>query len=74
MRRVVLGALTLLLAVPAAWAQDKDKERAKAKPPARPNLVGQMAREIEGTDLDGVRFKLSDYRGKVVVLDFWGNW
>jgi len=36
--------------------------------------VGQVAPEIEGEDLDGVPFKLSDYRGKVVVLDFWGNW
>jgi thiol-disulfide isomerase/thioredoxin len=25
-------------------------------------------------DIDGVEFKLSDYRGKVVVLDFWGLW
>ena len=24
--------------------------------------------------LDGQKFKLSDYRGKVVVLDFWGHW
>ena len=32
------------------------------------------APEIEAEDLDGVSFKLSDYRGKVVVLDFWGNW
>jgi hypothetical protein len=38
------------------------------------NLVGSAAMEIEGEDLDGVRFKLSDYRGKVVVLDFWGYW
>jgi len=36
--------------------------------------VGQPAPEIEGNDLDGVAFKLSDYRGKVVVLDFWGDW
>ena len=35
---------------------------------------GLMAPEIEGEDLDGVRFKLSDYRGKVVMLDFWGDW
>ena len=36
--------------------------------------IGMVAPEIEGDDLDGVSFKLSDYRGKVVVLDFWGDW
>ena len=36
--------------------------------------IGDIAPEIEGEDLDGVPFKLSDYRGKVVVLDFWGDW
>jgi peroxiredoxin len=36
--------------------------------------IGQMAPEIEGEDLDGRRFRLSDYRGKVVVLIFCGNW
>jgi hypothetical protein len=41
----------------------------------RGNLaVGKTAPEIEGEDIDGKRFKLSDYRGKVVVLDFWGHW
>ncbi len=33
--------------------------------------VGKEAPEIEGEDQDGQRFKLSDYRGKVVLLDFW---
>ncbi len=36
--------------------------------------VGKIAPEIEGEDIDGVNFKLSDYRGKVVVIDFWGDW
>jgi hypothetical protein len=36
--------------------------------------VGKEAPEIEGKDLDGKEFKLSDYRGKVVLLDFWGHW
>ena len=36
--------------------------------------VGKLAPEIEGEDLDGTPFKLSDYRGKVVMLDFWGDW
>jgi hypothetical protein len=33
--------------------------------------VGKEADEIEGPDQNGVRFKLSDYRGKVVLLYFW---
>jgi peroxiredoxin len=33
--------------------------------------IGTVAPEIEGEDLDGKPMKLSDYRGKVVVLDFW---
>ena len=36
--------------------------------------IGASAPEIEGEDISGVKFKLSDYRGKVVLLDFWGNW
>lgn len=36
--------------------------------------IGQLAPDIEGEDVDGVPFKLSDYRGKVVMLDFWGHW
>jgi hypothetical protein len=36
--------------------------------------VGTPAPEIEGEDADSKKFKLSDYRGKVVLLDFWGNW
>jgi hypothetical protein len=36
--------------------------------------VGKPAPEIEGEDLDGKLFKLSEYRGKVVLLDFWGHW
>lgn len=36
--------------------------------------IGKIAPDIEGKDLDGEAFKLSDYRGKVVVLDFWGDW
>jgi hypothetical protein len=36
-------------------------------------LVGKEAPDIEGVDQDGKRFKLSDYRGKVVLLDFWNQ-
>lgn len=36
--------------------------------------IGGPAREIEGKDVDGKDLRLSDQRGKIVVLDFWGFW
>jgi hypothetical protein len=36
--------------------------------------IGKVAPDIEGEDQDSKSFKLSDYRGKVVLLDFWGEW
>ncbi len=36
--------------------------------------VGKPAPDIEGVDVDGKPLRLSDYRGKVVMLVFWGSW
>ena len=36
--------------------------------------VGKEAQDIESEDQDGKRFKLSDYRGKVVLLYFWSEY
>lgn len=36
--------------------------------------VGQPAPDILGVDLDGQPMKLSDYRGKVVLVSFWATW
>ena len=35
--------------------------------------VGRAAPEIEGEDVTGHRFKLSDYRDKIIVLSFWAR-
>jgi thiol-disulfide isomerase/thioredoxin len=40
----------------------------------REQMIGKIAPEIVGKDLDGVEFKLSEYRGKVTVLYFTGEW
>jgi hypothetical protein len=53
---------------------DTVAERAKTELFEIRNLsVGKVAPDIEGEDQDGKRFKLSDYRGKVVLLDFWSH-
>jgi peroxiredoxin len=52
-----------------------DKPAASALADSKIGLaIGDRAPEILGKDLDGDSFKLSDYRGKVVLLDFWGHW
>jgi peroxiredoxin len=36
--------------------------------------VGKIAPEIVGVDLNGGEMRLSDYRGSVVMIHFWGSW
>lgn len=50
-------------------------KRAEAEIFEAENLaIGKAAPEVLGADQDGKEFKLSEYKGKVVVLDFWGFW
>jgi cytochrome oxidase Cu insertion factor (SCO1/SenC/PrrC family) len=63
----LLSLAALLLSSASAMAQAKKHAPADL-------AVGKLAPEISGVDVDGRKFKLSDYRGKVVVLDFWGDW
>ena len=78
MVRVLICGLQLLLA--AMFSMPGCAKNSSAMRPCEPAedqgglRVGMEAPEIAGEDIDGVSFKLSDYRGKVVLLDFWGNW
>lgn len=38
------------------------------------SLTGKEAPDFELAALDGKKIKLSDYRGKAVVLNFWATW
>jgi peroxiredoxin len=42
--------------------------------PVWTNSYGQMAADLELKDISGKTHKLSDYRGKNVLLIFWGTW
>ncbi|MFT5832749.1 MAG: thiol-disulfide isomerase/thioredoxin [Cognaticolwellia sp.] len=37
-------------------------------------IVGEVAPDFEAKKPDNSTLKLSDYRGKIVLLDFWGTW
>lgn len=50
-------------------------KRLVEKLPARTDLrVGNNAPDFLFKDLDGNERRLSDFRGKIVLLDFWGLW
>lgn len=36
--------------------------------------IGMVAPNFESVDENGQKFSIADYKGKVVVLDFWGIW
>jgi len=69
------GDCAYLRAWGAARAKPTLGDNAKSDLYALRNLrIGKHAPDIEGEDLTGANFKLSDYRGKVILLVFWASW
>ena len=53
--------------------EDREAPRAKRAVGSTP-AVGEPIKPITGADVDGVEFSLSEYSGKVTMIDFWGDW
>jgi len=73
------GQVVLAMFVSLQGCLKSAPEPPASEKPASPAPVVALAPpppvpEIDGEDLDGRRFALSDYRGRVVVLTFWGHW
>ena len=63
---VIVGALAVLaLAFGVVWMQSSKYE---------PLVVGMNAPDFTLPDLQGKGQRLSDYRGKVIFLNFWATW
>lgn len=58
---------------PISKALPDDKRHAKDRV-ERTSLSGRPAPELEFPLLNGGTFRLSDHRGKAIVLDFWATW
>lgn len=65
--RAVCCAVALVTSAPAAAEVPAPQTLHAAQTP-------QPAPDFELVDLDGALHRLSDYRGKVVVLNFWATW
>ncbi|MCP4092713.1 MAG: hypothetical protein GY747_04620 [Planctomycetes bacterium] len=57
------------------WPDSDEAARLDGMLNARDTLViGGTPANFTGTDVDGNEINLYDYRGKVVLIDFWGFW
>src|SRR5262249_37537408 len=59
---------------PGRWDRSVGERARSALDEIRLLAVGKSAPDVGGEDLDGKPLKLSDYRGKVVVITFWATW
>jgi len=66
MRKGLVGAMLVCLVVGACAPE--------GEPRTESALVDEEAPDTVGHDSDGQPLRLSDYRGKVVLLDFWASW
>lgn len=70
-----LAGAMLNIGMALSFADDRDPSHAvKMEQPDPKTLKNKPAPAIELFDFDGVKYKLSDYRGRVVVVDFWASW
>jgi peroxiredoxin len=75
-KRNALLFATMLVAILAMLATGKYLDRTRHHGPSK--MVGDVrgitAPNFDLATLDGRRVKLSDYRGKAVLLNFWATW
>lgn len=64
------GSIVYPLATDAVNKANRQIERDRIQA----SLTGNAAPDFKLPDLDGNMKSLSDYRGKWVILDFWGSW
>src|SRR5262245_57391994 len=62
---VLLGLLAVVVVLRFMWQEPQPPEGKR---------VGNLCPEVAGFDPDDKPVKLSDYKGKVVLIDFWATW
>ena len=69
---IILGAAVLVAAV-GGWLQHAS-QRARVPDGVQVTQAGEIAPDLALSGLDGKEHRLSDYRGRRVLLNFWASW
>jgi peroxiredoxin len=69
----LLAILALIVSVDAAAPTGAAQATSLGGKPA-PSLIGKPAPAFALKDITGAPLTLADYRGKVVLIDFWATW
>lgn len=70
LRTTTLCILIIAFCLPGC----EEKPRSRQRAPGPEALIGSQVPEIAADDLQGKPLKLSDYRGRVIVLSFWAEY
>ena len=79
---IIIGAIALASLAALLWpllnkpatVTDAGVIRAQIEADGAAGRIGAPAPDFEWTSLDGQTLRLSTYRGKVVVVNFWATW
>ena len=71
MRRIIILGAAVLVGI---WLIVMQRTPAGGPRPGAAIEVGQAAPAFELKDLDGNQVSLEDFKGKIVMLDFWATW
>jgi cytochrome c biogenesis protein CcmG/thiol:disulfide interchange protein DsbE len=75
MKRIVLVVTTVLALVAATYLADKaTRVKPKGTVKADGPVVATVAPDFTLKDLDGKDVSLSQFKGKVVLINFWATW
>lgn len=77
MKRIALIASVILLSVftmSFVSLSNEEEQEIKETPQVTGINIGNKAPDIEYPSPDGKKYKLSDLKGKIVLLDFWASW
>lgn len=73
-RILLIALLGVMVLTCGATPSGADDAALKAETPTVGTAVGNLAPDFTASNFHGGTVNLADYRGKVVLLDFWASW